>query len=124
MKGHLPLGTGEVRDNQASGRGLRVTCRGSLALVLQGNHHNLNIRAVAMTMPFERTRAVLATREFLQDLTDRSKTPRVPEGVRAQARSLLRHYPTSGDMTLAGRALPNWFSVTPKFGGEPAEQGD
>lgn len=75
-----------------------------------------------MTLPFERTRAVLLTREFLQDLMDRSKTPRVPARVRAQAGTLLRHYPTAADMALAGRAIPAWFSVSAKFGDDLDEQ--
>ena len=77
-----------------------------------------------MTMPFERTRAVLWTREFLQELMDPERTPGVPSRVREQARTLLRHYPTDSDMALAGRAIPIWFSVPPGFGDEPSERGD
>jgi len=32
-----------------------------------------------MTLPFERKRAVLHTEQFLKDLLDPQKTPRVPE---------------------------------------------
>jgi hypothetical protein len=46
-----------------------------------------------MTLPDERYRALKAAESFLQDLCDPSKTPRVPKTVRAQARSVLRHYP-------------------------------
>lgn len=35
-----------------------------------------------MTMPYERTRAVLHTREFLHELLDAATTPGVPESVR------------------------------------------
>jgi hypothetical protein len=69
-----------------------------------------------MTMPFERTRAVLWTREFLQDLMDHAKSPHVPARVRARARTLLRHYPTPADMALAGRAIPCWFGVSGELG--------
>ena len=49
-------------------------------------------------MPDERTRAVLATREFLYLLTSASQTPGVPENVRQRAITLLRHYPDAADM--------------------------
>ena len=45
-----------------------------------------------MTMPSERTRAIIQTREFLVDLS-RDKT--LPEAVRTEARRLLRHYPSA-----------------------------
>ena len=47
-----------------------------------------------MTLPYERTDAVIYTEKFLLDLIDPKKTPRVPSQVRDRARSLLRHYPT------------------------------
>lgn len=43
-----------------------------------------------MTMPHERTRAVLETREFLLSL---KQNLAVPDDVRRTARALLRHYP-------------------------------
>lgn len=46
-----------------------------------------------MTLPYERTRAVVQTEEFLKELVDPAKTPRVPRSVRMQAARLLRHYP-------------------------------
>jgi|APFre7841882793_1041355.scaffolds.fasta_scaffold04179_5 hypothetical protein len=54
-----------------------------------------------MTMPFERTRAVILTEQFLKDLSDPAKTPRVPGSIRGRARSLLRHYPMAFDMDQA-----------------------
>jgi hypothetical protein len=62
-----------------------------------------------MTTPEERTRAVLKTREFLCALTHPTRTPGMPEAVRQQAVTLLRHYPGTGDMSLAHGAIPNWF---------------
>lgn len=46
-----------------------------------------------MTLPFERTCAVLNTREFLSNLLDPKKTPRVPKDIRFLAKCLLKHYP-------------------------------
>ena len=51
-----------------------------------------------MTLPDERTRAVHAAREFLLDLLDPKKTPRVPRDIRLRAHSVLRHYPWISDM--------------------------
>ena len=51
-----------------------------------------------MTLPFERTYAVLRTREFLLSLLDPDKTPNIPTLLRQQARSLLKHYPNDFDM--------------------------
>lgn len=56
-----------------------------------------------MTIPSERTRSVVQTREFLVSLLDPKKTPRVPLRVRKQAGRLLRHYPSGLDMEEAGR---------------------
>lgn len=68
-----------------------------------------------MTVPEERTRSLLQTREFLQELTRPEMTPGVPEEVRRQARVLLRHYPLNRDLRLAHMALPMWFGpVTEK----------
>lgn len=62
-----------------------------------------------MTMPDERTRAILQTREFLQELATGEWTPALPPGVRTEAQRLLRHYPLPSAMDLAHRALPAWF---------------
>lgn len=53
-----------------------------------------------MTVPVERTNAVIHTEKFLYDLLDPKKTPRVPKDVRAQARRLLRHYPSGYHMNV------------------------
>lgn len=47
-----------------------------------------------MTVPRERTNAVIFTETFLKDLLDPKKTPRVPKAIRQRALGLLRHYPT------------------------------
>ncbi|SDT33841.1 BPSL0761 family protein [Pseudomonas oryzae] len=53
-----------------------------------------------MTMPSERTCAIIQTREFLVDL---SRNKILPEAVRTEARRLLRHYPTADEVLLAGK---------------------
>ena len=51
-----------------------------------------------MTLPTERTNAVLRTEKFLMDLRDPKKYPRVPKAVREEAQRLLRHYPSKYNM--------------------------
>ncbi len=54
-----------------------------------------------MTMPCERTRAVVWTRDFLVRLSSPylpDGIKRVPAAVRQEARRLLRHYPTVVDL--------------------------
>ena len=53
-----------------------------------------------MTVPVERTNAVINTQKFLLELLDPKKTPRVPRSVRKQAVHLLRHYPSEFDMSM------------------------
>lgn len=60
-----------------------------------------------MTVPFERTRAVNHTRDFLRDLTNGEKTPRVPKYVRRRALELLRHYPSESDMDIVSKREDN-----------------
>jgi hypothetical protein len=60
-----------------------------------------------MTLPAERTRAVLQTRIFLEELADASLS--LPDSVRHEAVRLLRHYPHKQDMHLANLACPTWF---------------
>jgi hypothetical protein len=63
-----------------------------------------------MTLPMERTRAVLHTRDFLRELSNSDASSGVTEAVRREARRLLRHYPSAGDMELAHLACPQWFA--------------
>ena len=53
-----------------------------------------------MTLPKERTNAVIRTQKFLYDLLDPKKTPRVPRSIRQDARNLLRHYPSEFEMDI------------------------
>lgn len=51
-----------------------------------------------MTMPSERTRALIQTRDLLVELAQDSA---LSESIRRQARQLLRHYPTSNEILRA-----------------------
>lgn len=53
-----------------------------------------------MTMPCERTRSVIQAGEFLREL---SLDDSLPDPIRRQARHMLRHYPSRGEMLLAGQ---------------------
>lgn len=53
-----------------------------------------------MTRVHERTRSVVQTRDFLQELAGDMC---LPESVRHQAKNLLRHYPTAEAVWLAGK---------------------
>ena len=64
-----------------------------------------------MTVPEERTEAVLRTRQFLLELADAKVTPRIPLRARQRAISLLKHLPTGGDLALAAKARPDIFAV-------------
>lgn len=46
-----------------------------------------------MTMPNERTRAMISAGEFLQDLLNYKIYPDLPERIKSQAARVLRHYP-------------------------------
>lgn len=61
-----------------------------------------------MTVPAERTSALIQTRQFLQDLL---KIPRVPRAVREEAKALLRHGPCVADIEIAHNARPDWFGL-------------
>ncbi|WP_410719612.1 BPSL0761 family protein, partial [Brevibacillus sp. SIMBA_040] len=53
-----------------------------------------------MTMPNERTRSIIQTRDFLISL---SRDQALPEPVRNEAHRLLRHYPSAKEVLLAGK---------------------
>ena len=63
-----------------------------------------------MTLPRERYRSVIQTREFLVSLVTPSETPRVPSSVRQEARSLLKHYPDPLAMEEAASGAPSVFA--------------
>lgn len=51
-----------------------------------------------MTMPDERTRALLLAGELLTQLASSVRTPDVPDAIRKQAQHILRHYPSRSDI--------------------------
>lgn len=46
-----------------------------------------------MTLPDERYRAIVKARDFLRELMDPKKTPRIPKAIRHRAYWCLRHFP-------------------------------
>lgn len=62
-----------------------------------------------MTLPFERKNAVIRVKEFLYELLDPKKTPRIPSEIRTRAAKLLKHYPGIWEMEKAGRDAPDVF---------------
>ena len=61
-----------------------------------------------MTLPDERYRAVKFAQDFLSRLAG-GEYPRVPKAVRDEARSILRHYPSTWDMQRTARMAPDVF---------------
>lgn len=70
-----------------------------------------------MTIPYERTRALIQTSDLLKRLQDSEETPRVPRWLREHAKTLLRHYPDCASIELAHKALPHLFGPVPRFSG-------
>ncbi len=68
-----------------------------------------------MTLPRERTNAVHNAREFLRNLLDPKKTPKVPRSVRKQAYWVLKHFPSDMDMDYAADGAPSVFAHNPKY---------
>ena len=65
-----------------------------------------------MTIPTERTRAVLCTRQFLRALLDPKQTPKVPRAIRKWAYRCLRHYPHTYDLVESAGKVPRvWGEV-------------
>ncbi len=68
-----------------------------------------------MTMPSERTRAVLSTRRFLEELCSGEDFLNLPKDVRETARQLLRHYPDVWHIDMAAVAWPEaWAPASRK----------
>lgn len=70
-----------------------------------------------MTIHSEKVRALKHAREFLTDLLDRKKTPRVPSEIRKQAYWILRHFPHEYDIKIrddAGKFQQMVKSLTDK----------
>jgi hypothetical protein len=67
-----------------------------------------------MTTPFERTRALVLTKDFLLRLSLLGDEG-VPRGIAVEAETLLRHYPSLAEIELAHQALPQLFGPVPPF---------
>lgn len=53
-----------------------------------------------MTLPYERTRAIVETEKFLKEL---SRDSGLPQELRTHAKALLRHYPSAAQVFSLGR---------------------
>jgi len=62
-----------------------------------------------MTLPDERFRAVKYAQDFLRDLLDPKKTPKVPRIIRQKARDVLKHFPQQFEMEKVAKASPEVF---------------
>ena len=69
-----------------------------------------------MTMPSERTRALLQTWEFLRELRSPEATPGVPDEIRRQAHVLLRHFPEPWQLHSMSRKLPEMLGPVDGLG--------
>lgn len=58
-----------------------------------------------MSTPQEEAYAIVRVREFLFELLDPSKTPRVPRHIRERVRRLVKHYPLLPTRRDAERAM-------------------
>ena len=67
-----------------------------------------------MTIPAERTRALVYAHTFLKDLLNPSITPRVPRDVRETAKWLLRHFPEPSTVATAHNLCPQLFGPLPE----------
>lgn len=63
-----------------------------------------------MTLPDERYRSLIQTKEFLFELLIHKKTPRVPKVIRQRAYSLLRHWPDNYHLELMSEQMPEHFA--------------
>ncbi|MEJ8816040.1 BPSL0761 family protein [Variovorax ureilyticus] len=62
-----------------------------------------------MTTPYERTRALLYTREFLEELQSIQKWPQLPDTLRRRAKALARHYPEPWHMHKLHEHIPAFY---------------
>lgn len=62
-----------------------------------------------MTVPEQRTLAVLQTRVFLEELAASGAREGVPDDVSREAVRLLRHYPSPSNIQATHLLAPIWF---------------
>jgi hypothetical protein len=71
-------------------------------------------RKKQMTSPYERTRSLWLTKQFLQRLSEEFAHV-LPADVMLKANWLLEHYPTLQDIETAHKASPELFGPAPPF---------
>lgn len=71
---------------------------------------------LVVTVPEERTLAVLQTRVFLQEIAHAAPRSGVSKALRQEAFRLLRHYPAPSHLELAHLYAPEWFGPVEGFG--------
>ncbi len=69
-----------------------------------------------MTIPLERTNAVIYTETFLYDLVNPRKTPGIPRAIRDRARMLLKHYPSTYHMDIVASKEDSEYNIDRVFG--------
>ena len=67
-----------------------------------------------MTTPFERTRALVQTKDFLFRLASLGDYA-IPLSMQVQVEALLEHYPTLSDVEAAHKSNPEIFGPVPPF---------
>ena len=63
-----------------------------------------------MTLPDERYRSLVYTKEFLIELLSPHMTPRVPKIIRQRAHGLLRHWPDDYHLERMTEEMPQHFA--------------
>lgn len=74
--------------------------------------HTTNTKEIFITLPDERTRAVIRTRDFLLRLASvysKDGYKKIPKEVRLEAIRLLRHYPGTWELARAARGEDDIF---------------
>ena len=71
-----------------------------------------------MTTSYERTRAILHTREFLEELQSPQKWPDLPGELRRRARALARHYPEFWELRQLHAHLPMFYDSPDSVAGD------
>jgi hypothetical protein len=75
-----------------------------------------------MTLPDERTRALLYAQEFLRRLLDPKQTPKVPRAIRDEAYRVLRHYPGKYYIDMIAKGDINLLTFVYKEGEDDEDQ--
>lgn len=63
-----------------------------------------------MTMPHERTRALIFARQLLEELQDRTKHPETTDQTQQEIMVTLRHFPEIRELNMLADAAPDQFA--------------